>query len=195
MKLSLGRRHQGWEKVPGLSFLSDTTPTSPVPLFFSQILRQFEALCRGQPSPKKPDPSAVAVGSAPCPGDLLTDIPALAGEGILTLLSPAPLPVPPSFCSEEQGLEAETHKQPSAVVPACPCEQEAASRLSGDTLGTPAPSHSLSLFAGMELVARPGTVLCTDSPLEEPRTLSQPQDRQTDTEGSQQLSAFAFLNM
>ncbi|NXN06695.1 AP4AT protein, partial [Indicator maculatus] len=176
-----------------LQQLSQGSP-GPVANRATKILRQFEALCRGQPSPKKPDPSALAVGSAQCPGDLLADIPALA-ESILTPLSPAPLPVPPSPCSEEQGLEAEIHEQPSAVVPACPCEQEVVSRLAGDTLGTPAPSHSLSLFAGMELVARPGTVLCSDSPLEEPRTLSQPQDRQTDTEGSQQPSAFAFLNV
>ncbi|NXG52173.1 AP4AT protein, partial [Psilopogon haemacephalus] len=177
-----------------LQQLSQGSP-GPVANRATKILRQFEALCRGQPSPKKPEPSALAVGSAQCTGDLLTDVPALAGEGILTLLSPAPLPVPPSPCSQERRLEAENQEQPSAVVPACACEQEVASRLAGDTLGTAAPSHSLSLFAGMELVARPGTVLCSDSPLEEPRTLSQPQDGQTDTEGSQQPSAFAFLNM
>lgn len=166
----------------------------PVPLFSSQILRQFEALCRGQPSPNSArphsDPSALAVGSAPCTGDLLTDIPPLAGESILTPLSAAQLPMAAPARSEEPGVEAETHGQPDAVMPACPCEQEATSRLAGDM-----PSCSLSLFAGMELVAHPGAVLCPDSLPAEPRTLSQPQDRQTDAEGSWQPSAFAFLNM
>lgn len=133
------------------------------------------------------------MGSAPCTGDLLTDIPPLAGESILTPLSAAPLSVAAPACSEGQGVEAETNGQPGAAVPACPCEQEAASRLVGDVAAIPAPSSSLSLFAGMELVARPGTVLCLDSPPAEPRTL--PQDRQTNTEGSRQPSAFAFLNM
>ncbi|NXK12505.1 AP4AT protein, partial [Herpetotheres cachinnans] len=181
-----------------LQQLSQGSP-GPVANRATKILRQFEALCRGQPSPKSvrpdSDPSALAVGSAPCAGDLLTDIPPLAGESILTPLSAAPLPVATPTYSEEQGVEAETHGQPGAVVPACPCEQEVASRLAGDTAGAAAPSHSLSLFAGMELVARPGAVLCLDPPLAEPRTLSQPRDGQTDAGGSRQLSAFAFLNM
>ncbi|NXT59022.1 AP4AT protein, partial [Pluvianellus socialis] len=177
-----------------LQQLSQGSP-GPVANRATKILRQFEALCRGQPSPRSArphsDPSALAVGSAPCPGDLLTDIPPLAGESLLTPLSAAPLPVPAAAPGQEQGLEAETRGQPDAVVPACPCEQEAASRLAGDTV----PSCSLALFAGMELVARPGAVLCPDSPPAELRTLPQPQDRQTDAEGSRQPSAFAFLNM
>ncbi|NXE82846.1 AP4AT protein, partial [Cochlearius cochlearius] len=180
-----------------LQQLSQGSP-GPVANRAMKILRQFEALCRDQPSPKslRPDSDpSLAMGSAPCTGDLLTDIPPLAGESILTPLSAAPLPVAAPACSEGQGVEAETHGQPGAAVPACPCEQEAASRLAGDAAAVPAPSCSLSLFAGMELVARPSAVLCPDSPPAEPRTLSQPQDRQTDAEGSRQPSAFAFLNM
>lgn len=206
----LGDEAEPWEGTPGLipntgkrgwGLAPFPTPLSllPIPLFSSQILRQFEALCRGQPSPKNAcldsDPSALTVGSAPCTGDLLTDIPLLAGESILTPLNAAPVPVAMPARSEEQGVEAETHGQPGAAVPACPCEQEAVSRLAGDVVGASAPSCSLSLFAGMELVARPGTVLCPDSPPAELRTLSQPKDKQTDVEGSQQTSAFAFLNM
>ncbi|NXA23659.1 AP4AT protein, partial [Ibidorhyncha struthersii] len=177
-----------------LQQLSQGSP-GPIANRATKILRQFEALCRGQPSPKSTrphsDPSALAVGSALCTGDLLTDIPPLADESILTPLSAAQLPMAAPARSEEQGVEAETHGQPGAVMPACPCEQEAASRLAGDTV----PSCSLSLFAGMELVVRPGAVLCPDSLPAEPWTLSQPQDRQTDAEGSWQPSAFAFLNM
>ncbi|NWQ97705.1 AP4AT protein, partial [Burhinus bistriatus] len=177
-----------------LQQLSQGSP-GPVANRATKILRQFEALCRGQPSPKSArphsDPSALAVGSAPCTRDLLTDIPPLAGESILTPLSAAPLPVAVMAHGEEQGVEVETHGQRGAVVPACPCEQEAASKLAGDVV----PSCNLSLFAGMELVACPGTVLCPDSPPAEPWTLSDPQDRQTDAEGGRQPSAFAFLNM
>ncbi|NXC74107.1 AP4AT protein, partial [Anhinga anhinga] len=179
-----------------LQQLSQGSP-GPVANRATKILRQFEALCRGQPSPKSvcpdSDPSALTVGSALCTGDLLTDIPPLAGESILTPLSAAPLPAPAR--GQEQGVEAETHGQPGAALPARPCVQEAVSRLAGDRVGAAVPSPSLSLFAGMELVARPSAVLCPDSLPAEPRTLSQPQDGQTDAEGSRQPSAFAFLNM
>ncbi|KAM9222464.1 AP-4 complex accessory subunit tepsin [Leptosomus discolor] len=181
-----------------LQQLSQGSP-GPVANRATKILRQFEALCRGHPSPKNShpgsDPSALAVGSALCPGDLLTDIPPPAGESILTPLSAAPLPMAAPPSREERGVEAEIPGTPGAAVPASPGEREVACRLAGDTAAAPAPSRSLSLFAGMELVARPGAVLCPDSPLAEPRTLSRPQDRQTDAEGSRQPSAFAFLNM
>lgn len=157
--------------------------TLPVLLFSPQILRQFEALCRGQPSPKS---SADPASSTPCAGDLLTDTSALPGESILTPLSPALLTAAPG---QEPGLDVEA---PGAAVPTGPRKQGTARTLARDA---PAPPRSLSLFAGMELVARPGAVLCLDPPPAEPRTPSPPQDRQTDAEGSRQPSAFAFLNM
>ncbi|NXX99205.1 AP4AT protein, partial [Centropus bengalensis] len=169
-----------------LQQLSQGSP-GPVANRATKILRQFEALCRDRPSPKPTRPgSDPAAGSAPSPRDLLTDLPLLASESILAPLSASPLPAPAPGCSQEQRLEAEPQGQPGATVPACPCEPEVASRV---------PGHgSLSLFAGMELVAHPGAVLCLDSPAE-PRTVSQPQDRQTDAEDSCQPSAFAFLNV
>ncbi|KAM4673065.1 AP-4 complex accessory subunit tepsin isoform 3-T3 [Amazona ochrocephala] len=138
------------------------------------ILRQFEALCRGHPSPKgtcldpDPDPSSLPPGSAACPEDLLLDIPPLPGRSILTPLSAAPLP---GGCSQEPGLEAESRGQLGAMVPAAP-----------------------GLFAGMELVPRPGAgaVLCPGSTPTEPQVMAQPR---VDTEGEQQPSAFAFLNV
>ncbi|NWS75684.1 AP4AT protein, partial [Crotophaga sulcirostris] len=166
-----------------LQQLSQGSP-GPVANRATKILRQFEALCRDQPSPKSARPcSDPAAGSAPSPEDLLVDIPLLAGESLLTPLSAVPVPVP----AAEQGQDVEHQGQRGAVVPACPREPEVVSSLPGHS--------SLSLFAGMELVAQPGAVLHTDSPLPEPRTLTQPQDRQMDTEGSQQPSAFAFLNV
>ncbi|XP_030817911.1 AP-4 complex accessory subunit tepsin isoform X2 [Camarhynchus parvulus] len=167
-----------------LQHLSQGSP-GPVANRATKMLRQFEALCRAQPSPRAPRPP-----SAPSAGDLLMDIPAVASESFLTPLSPAPSPAAPA---EEPGLALEP---PGAAVPACPCQQDGGSRLAGDTA-----APSLSLFAGMELVARPGTVLRPHSPPVEPQALSQPRDGGTDadggtdTEGSLQPSAFAFLNM
>ncbi|XP_074411043.1 AP-4 complex accessory subunit tepsin isoform X2 [Zonotrichia albicollis] len=170
-----------------LQHLSQGSP-GPVANRATKMLRQFEALCRAQPSPRAPRPP-----SAPSAGDLLMDIPAVASESFLTPLSPAPSPVPPAAPPEQPGLASEL---PGAAVPACPCQQDGDSRLAGDMA-----APSLSLFAGMELVARPGTVLRPHSPPVEPRAPSQPQDRGTDTdggtdtEGPPQPSAFAFLNM
>ncbi|NXU41845.1 AP4AT protein, partial [Drymodes brunneopygia] len=170
-----------------LQHLSQGSP-GPVANRATKMLRQFEALCRAQPSPRAPrPPSAPSAGSA---GDLLMDIPALASESFLTPLSPAPTPLAPMDPGEEPGVGLEPPRQPGAAVPAYPCKQDRDSRLAGDTV-----APSLSLFAGMELVARPGTVLQPHSPPLEPQTLCQPQDGGTDTEGTQQPSAFAFLNM
>ncbi|NXW93886.1 AP4AT protein, partial [Alopecoenas beccarii] len=181
-----------------LQQLSQGSP-GPVANRATKLLRQFEALCRDQPSPKatRPhsDPSILTAGAAPCTRDLLTDVSPPAGESLLPALSAAPLPVPAVAPGQEQGGEAEPPGQPSAAVPAWPHEQEVAGRLAGDTAGATAPSRSLSLFAGMELVAQPGAVLCPDSAPAEPQTLSQPQDTWTDAEGSRQPSAFAFLNV
>ncbi|XP_066188384.1 AP-4 complex accessory subunit tepsin isoform X4 [Sylvia atricapilla] len=170
-----------------LQHLSQGSP-GPVANRATKMLRQFEALCRAQPSPRAPrPPSAPSAGSA---GDLLMDIPALASESFLTPLSPAPTPAAPTAPDEEPGVASEPPGQPGAAVPACPCKQDEGSRLAGDTA-----APSLSLFAGMELVARPGTVLRPHSPPVEPPTPSQPQDGGTDTEDTPQPSAFAFLNM
>ncbi|XP_041881481.1 AP-4 complex accessory subunit tepsin isoform X1 [Corvus kubaryi] len=170
-----------------LQHLSQGSP-GPVANRATKMLRQFEALCRAQPSPRAPrPPSAPSVGSAE---DLLVDIPALAHESFLTPLSPAPTPAAPTAPAEEPGVGSEPPGQPGAAVPACPCEQDGGSRLAGHTA-----APSLSLFAGMELVACPGAVLRPHSPPAEPQTPSQPQDGASDMEGTRQPSAFAFLNM
>nr|XP_009679179.1 PREDICTED: LOW QUALITY PROTEIN: AP-4 complex accessory subunit tepsin [Struthio camelus australis] len=185
-----------------LQQLSQGSP-GPVANRATKILRQFEALCRSHPSPKSSQldtdpPSALAAGSVRCTQDLLADILPLTGESILQPVSPVATPARVG----EQRVEAETCGQSGVAVPACPCEQEASSRLAGipgDTAGAAVPSRSLSLFAGMELVARPGMVLSQDSPPAEPRTLSRPGDAgassQTDAECNREPSAFSFLNM
>ncbi|NXH40565.1 AP4AT protein, partial [Dicaeum eximium] len=200
-----------------LQRLSQGSP-GPVANRATKMLRQFEALCRAQPSPRAPcPPPAPAAGSA---RDLLMDMPAVASEGFLPALSPAPGPVGPA---EEPGVPWEP---PGVAVPGCPCEQNGGSGLAGDTVtpglagDTAAPrlagdtvtpglagdtavpglagdtaAPRLSLFAGMELVARPGTVLRPRAAPEEPQTRPRDGDTDTDTEGTLQPSAFAFLNM
>ncbi|XP_027759969.1 AP-4 complex accessory subunit Tepsin-like, partial [Empidonax traillii] len=169
-----------------LQQLSQGSP-GPVANRATKMLRQFEALCRAQPSPRalRPSPPPPA-GSA---GDLLMDCPALAGESILTPLSPPP--VAPPAPGEELGAGAEP---PRAAVPPCPCQQGQGIRPGGHMA-----APGLSLFAGMELVARPSAVIRPESPLAQTRTLPQPRDTGTDmgtdTEGLRQPSAFAFLNM
>ncbi|NXI69689.1 AP4AT protein, partial [Anseranas semipalmata] len=183
-----------------LQQLSQGSP-GPVANRATKILRQFEALCRGRPSPKssrpRPAVSVLSEGSAPCTRDLLMDIPPLASESILQPLSTAPFPAVVPAPGGEPGVEAETWGQPSPTATS-PHEQEAASRLAGDTATVAAPTRSLSLFAGMELVARPGTVLAPHSPPVELRTLPQPEDDaipgQTKAEGGREPSAFSFLN-
>ncbi|NXO61279.1 AP4AT protein, partial [Phainopepla nitens] len=72
-----------------LQHLSQGSP-GPVANRATKMLRQFEALCRAQPSPRAPRPPlAPSAGSA---GDLLMDMPALASESFLPPLSPAPSP-------------------------------------------------------------------------------------------------------
>ncbi|NXC42862.1 AP4AT protein, partial [Penelope pileata] len=177
-----------------LQQLSQGSP-GPVANRATKLLRQFEALCRGRPSPKtsrpRSAPSALTEDSAPCPGDLLTDISPLPGDSILQPLSAAPLPSAAPAPGAEPGVEAEPWEQPSPAAMAVPQPQEAASRLGG--------AVGPSLFAGMELVAPlggTGTAPC--SPPTEPRTQPPPHGdtvpTQSVAERSREPSAFAFLN-
>ncbi|NXM78152.1 AP4AT protein, partial [Serilophus lunatus] len=70
-----------------LQRLSQGSP-GPVANRATKMLRQFEALCRAQPSPKAPGPPSAP--SRCSDRDLLMDIP--AGDSILAPLSPAPTP-------------------------------------------------------------------------------------------------------
>uniref|UniRef100_G1NBA0 TEPSIN adaptor related protein complex 4 accessory protein n=1 Tax=Meleagris gallopavo TaxID=9103 RepID=G1NBA0_MELGA len=179
-----------------LQQLSQGSP-GPVANRATKILRQFEALCRGRPSPKsshpRSAPSILAEGSAPCTGDLLTDIPPLPDESILQPLTAPTLPGTAPAVGTEPALEAEPWEQPGPTAVPVPHRQEAA-RLVGDVGTTAAPTRSLSLFAGMELVAPPGTALTPCSPPVEPRTLPQPQDDTMPDASDTEPSAFSFLN-
>ncbi|XP_052543746.1 AP-4 complex accessory subunit tepsin isoform X2 [Tympanuchus pallidicinctus] len=180
-----------------LQQLSQGSP-GPVANRATKILRQFEALCRGRPSPKTSRPcsapSTLAEGSAPCTGDLLTDIPPLLDESILQPLSAPTLPGTAPAVETEPALEEEPWEQPGPTAVPVAHRQEAASRLVGDVGTTAVPTRSLSLFAGMELVALPGTALTLHSPPAEPRTLPQPQGDTMPDPSDAEPSAFSFLN-
>uniref|UniRef100_A0A674JUA3 AP-4 complex accessory subunit Tepsin n=1 Tax=Terrapene triunguis TaxID=2587831 RepID=A0A674JUA3_9SAUR len=218
---------------PHLQQLSQRSP-GPVANKATKLLRQFEALCRSCPSPKRSqpdtDPSAPAGGSPQHTRDLLTDLMPLAGETVLKPVSlapflsetwkapafdahPAAVPAP----AGEQGTEAETCEQFGDVAPGGRCQQEVECRLTGpepqldaartETLngrrGAAASPQSLSLFAGMELVALPGTAVANPGGEEcasrVPRTLpctgTASAKAHGDSEGSREPSAFSFLNM
>ncbi|XP_048820642.1 AP-4 complex accessory subunit tepsin isoform X2 [Lagopus muta] len=180
-----------------LQQLSQGSP-GPVANRATKILRQFEALCRGRPSPKTSRPcsapSTLAEGSAPCTGDLLTDIPPLLDESILQPLSAPTLPGTAPAVETEPALEEEPWEQPGPTAVPVAHRQEAVSRLVGDVGTAAVPTRSLSLFAGMELVAPPGTALTLRSPPAEPRTLPQPQGDTMPDPSDAEPSAFSFLN-
>ncbi|XP_015735656.1 AP-4 complex accessory subunit tepsin [Coturnix japonica] len=181
-----------------LQQLSQGSP-GPVANRATKILRQFEALCGGRPSPKtsrpRSAPSALTEGSAPCTGDLLTDIPPLPAES--SILQPLSAPTAPSTAAAvgtQPGLEAEPWEQPGPIAVPIPHSQEAESRLGVDVGTAAAPTRSLSLFAGMELVAAPSTALSLHPAPAEPRTLPQPRGDTVPDPKDSQPSAFSFLN-
>ncbi|XP_072208009.1 AP-4 complex accessory subunit tepsin [Excalfactoria chinensis] len=180
-----------------LQQLSQGSP-GPVANRATKILRQFEALCRGRPSPKtsrpRSAPSTLTEGSSPCTADLLTDIPALPGGSILQPLSALALPSTAPALGAEPGLEAEPREQPGPTAVPAPHGQEAEGGLAVDEGTTAAPTRSLSLFAGMELVAAPGSALSPHPPAAEPRTLPQPRGDTVPRPRDSQPSAFPFLN-
>ncbi|XP_074870628.1 AP-4 complex accessory subunit tepsin isoform X2 [Carettochelys insculpta] len=220
-----------------LQQISQSSP-SPMANKATKLLRQFEALCKSRPSPKRSqldvDPSAPASGSPKHTCDLLTDVLPLAGETPLKPVSLAPFlsgtsegpafdthPAATPASAGKQETEAETCEQLGDAAPGW-CQQEGECRLTEpepqpqpedtrrDSGGvqmlpgrrqTAMPSQSFSLFAGMELVALPGTAVATPG-VEGcaslvPQTL--PCTGTTishgDSEGSRKPSAFSFLNM
>ncbi|XP_075760190.1 AP-4 complex accessory subunit tepsin isoform X2 [Pelodiscus sinensis] len=200
---------------PHLQQLSQRSP-GPVANKATKLLRQFEALCRSRPSPRRsqPDtaPSAPAGGSPPHTCDLLTDVTPPAGEAVLKPVSLAPFP------SREQGREAETCERLGGAAPGCRCQQEAECRCqepqpdgawmdSGRAQmlhgrqGAAAPPQSLSLFAGMELVALPHPAGASPGergcgfPVPWTPPCTGTRRGPGDAEGSQETSAFSFLNM
>ncbi|XP_067403358.1 AP-4 complex accessory subunit tepsin isoform X2 [Emydura macquarii macquarii] len=216
-----------------LQQLSQRSP-GPVANKATKLLRQFEALCRSQPAPKRSlpdaDHSAPAGGSPQRTRDLLTDVMPLAGEPVLPPVSLTPFLSGPFAARAaagptpvgEQGPEAETWEQCGEVAPSCLHQQDTAfgltrpePRVDGAGMdsghvptlnggqGAAAPPLSLSLFAGMELVALPGPALASPvgeecaspAPWALPCAGSASAKGRKGSEDSREPSAFSFLNM
>ncbi|KAJ7315869.1 hypothetical protein JRQ81_002031 [Phrynocephalus forsythii] len=182
----------------------------------TKILRQFEALCRSHPTSQNPP----SVGSHSVPAqtvlkltdDLLTDTLPFAGETVLkpmsTVASPSQAPslFPRDTClSEGQALDSLSSCQPDLPLPlATPSQQGAECRHSGPALPQEDrpqrgdPDGTVSLFAGMELVAPSSrTLVATDaqkygSPV--PQTASCTGSTKG-SEDNRKTSVFSFLNV
>ncbi|XP_053150304.1 AP-4 complex accessory subunit tepsin isoform X2 [Hemicordylus capensis] len=179
----------------------------------TKILRQFEALCRSHPTPKDSPP--VANHCVPTKvtfkrtDDLLTDTTPLTGEAILKPMSLAAQPsqepevLASDLCLlEGQMLGSASCGQLGLLPPPGLCQHVAEckppdSEPQEDRLLRGDPDGTVSLFAGMELVA-PSSMTLADASEKEcvpltPRTSCI--GSTMDNEDSQERSAFPFLNV
>ncbi|XP_048347307.1 AP-4 complex accessory subunit tepsin isoform X2 [Sphaerodactylus townsendi] len=194
-----------------LQELSQECP-GPVANKATKILRHFEALCRSHPTSKNPSRAVnlfVPTGTpAKCPADLLTDPMLFAGETVLEPTSLAPLPsqAPNTLASvmrlSEGSLpESGSCKQLDDLSPTLHQEEEEC-RLPGpepqeDRPARGDPDGTVSLFAGMELVA-PSSMMLADAAEPECTTISRTASctgNTRDSKDSQELSVFSFLNV
>lgn len=182
-------------------------------LSLQQLLRHFEALCRSHSSFKN-SPPAVNLFVPPRtpakhPDDLLTDTMLFAGETVLEPTSLAPLPSEaPSalasvMCLSEALMPESGSWNQSDDLPPTLHQELAECRLPDpkpqeDRPPRGDPDGTVSLFAGMELVA-PSSMMLAD--VAEPECLS-PASRTAsctgntrDSEDGQEPSAFPFLNV
>ncbi|XP_072846841.2 AP-4 complex accessory subunit tepsin isoform X2 [Pogona vitticeps] len=185
-----------------LQELSQESP-GPVANKVTKILRQFEALCRSHPTSK----NLPSVGNQSVPAktalkptdDLLTDTLPFAGE---TILKPMNLFTSGPCLSEGQVLDSLSSCQPD-LPPAGLSQQGAECRhpdadLQEDRPPRGDPDGTVSLFAGMELVASSSrTLVATDAQeciSSVPQTMSCTGSAK-DSEDHQEASVFSFLNV
>ncbi|XP_077184367.1 AP-4 complex accessory subunit tepsin isoform X2 [Paroedura picta] len=193
-----------------LQDLSQECP-GPVANKATKILRHFEALCRSHPTFKSSPPAVFVPSRTPDKhsDDLLADTMVFAGETVLKPTSLAPLPpeAPNSLTSIthlSEGLMPKSgswnqlddlpptlhQKLTECRLPSPKPQEDRPPR--GD------PDGTVSLFAGMELVA-PSNMMLAD--VAEPECISPASQtasctRNTrDSEDGQEPSAFPFLNV
>lgn len=194
-------------------FFSHLAHSFPLPTYFLQILRQFEALCRNQlPSKNLPsvgDHSVPARTVLKLTEDLLTDPLPFAAETVLkptSLLAPpsqAPNLFPGDTClSEGQVLDSLSSCQPD-LPPASLSQEGPESRhpdadAQEDRPQRGDPDGTVSLFAGMELVAPSSQTLVVTGAQKDvaplPRTASCPGSTKI-SEDNRETSVFSFLNV
>ncbi|XP_060108821.1 AP-4 complex accessory subunit tepsin [Heteronotia binoei] len=195
-----------------LQDLSQECP-GPVANKATKILRHFEALCRSHPTFKNSPPAAnlFVPNRTPAkhPDDLLTDTMLFAGETVLepTSLSPLPSEASNALASVirlSEGLMPESgswnqlddlpptlHQELAECRLSVPKPQE-------DRPPRGDPDGTVSLFAGMELVA-PSSMMLAD--VTKPECISSSSRTASctgnvrDSEDGQESSAFPFLNV
>ncbi|XP_060620260.2 AP-4 complex accessory subunit tepsin isoform X1 [Anolis sagrei] len=199
---------------PYLQELSQERP-GPVANKATKILRQFEALSRTHPTSKSslPDGShcVPAKTSFAHADDLLTDVMPFAGETVLTPMSLSAqssqtpnLLTSDTSLSEGQGLESVSSGQCDILPLSVSQKREEECRLQNseppeDRPQRGDPDGTVSLFAGMELVAPSSMMLATVEVAEQecfppaPRTAPCTGNTRS-SEDNQKISAFSFLN-
>ncbi|XP_054834028.1 AP-4 complex accessory subunit tepsin isoform X2 [Eublepharis macularius] len=192
--------------------LSQESP-GPVANKARKILRQLEALCKNHPTSKNSPPAVNLFVPTKTPAkhtdDLLTDTVLFAEETVLKPTSLAPLPsqAPNALASimclpKELTPESGSCSQLGDLSPSL-YEEQTERRLPGsdapeDRPPRGDPDGTVSLFAGMELVV-PSSMTLADAAEPEcissaPRTASCTGNTR-DSEDSQEMSAFPFLNV
>nr|XP_008102348.1 PREDICTED: AP-4 complex accessory subunit tepsin isoform X2 [Anolis carolinensis] len=199
---------------PYLQELNQKSP-GPVANKATKILRQFEALNRTHPTSKSslPDgnhcvPAKTSLAHA---DDLLTDVMPFAGETVLTPMSLSTLSsqtpnllTSDTSLSEGQGLESVSSGQCDILPLSVSQKREEECRLQNsepqeDRPQRGDPDGTVSLFAGMELVAPSSLMLATveideqECFLPAPRTASCTENTRS-SEDNQKMSVFSFLN-
>ncbi|XP_062979260.1 AP-4 complex accessory subunit tepsin [Elgaria multicarinata webbii] len=180
----------------------------------TKILRQFEALCRSNPTSKDSPPVTTQSVSGKATfkhtDDLLTNPMPFAGESVLKPMNLAPQPsLAPNMLTsdtcllEERMLESGSCGQLDTLSPGLNHQQAECelpdSQPQDDRPPRGDPDGTVSLFAGMELVAPSSMALAVAATGQEctspaPRTASCTGSAR-DGEDNQELSAFSFLHL
>ncbi|XP_044272869.1 AP-4 complex accessory subunit tepsin isoform X2 [Varanus komodoensis] len=179
----------------------------------TKILRQFEALCRSHPTSKNSSPVTTRCVSGKAPSrhadDLLMHMAPFAGDSVLKPmnLTPQPSAAPKTPTSDRCLLKESTlesvFRGPLTSLPPGLSQQQAQYQLSDATHSEDRPPRgdpdgTVSLFAGMELVANTSMALTVAATVQEcvspaPQTLSSTGSTR-DEKDNQEVSAFPFLN-
>ncbi|XP_026531539.1 AP-4 complex accessory subunit tepsin isoform X2 [Notechis scutatus] len=178
----------------------------------TKILRQFEALCRSHATSKNPPPVAASCLSAKTPlehaDDLLTNTVPFSEDSFLKPInlslqpSQAPKLITSNLFQPAGQMPESLSRGQGDILPPDLSQQRAEGRLPDSDLQEERPPRgdpdgTVSLFAGMELIAPSSMALAASaqgciSPA--PQTASLPGNTR-DGEDNQQLSAFPFLHV
>lgn len=182
---------------PQLQELSAGSP-GPVTNKATKILRHLEASCGQRPPAQGPPADRGPAAALPSSADLLTEaVPPTGDRGFLQPLSSAPVVPRSAVPTPDPGDPSEAETGPRG------CGRQGAGPEQG-LWGADGPRSHGSLFAGMELVARPSPCLAGPRPAAEAPHTARPAARAPRTSAQKEAavgprglgpSAFAFLNV